>query len=315
MLTTNASSKIFSKASTAELVGHTRKVHCLSWNPKGGLLGSGGVDCVARIWDVEKLQQKAELEGHTSSIEQLKWDPTANVFFVSASLDHKVLFWDLRARNSEPVASVETQGENINLAWSQDGVYCAVGDKDDNLSFIDVRKFDFFERFQFAEEVNEFKWSPSGPFFFMTLGKEVLVFRWPTMEQQLRLQVHADRCYCLEFDRSGRYFALGGADSIISLWETEYMLCTWTVDRLEYPIRTISFSHDGQFIAAGSEDSVIDISDILNGRQTYALGVKGATNVVAWHPSRHLLAYATEEEYSRDGVAIHLYGTISKDNI
>lgn len=264
---------------------------------------------------MEKLQQKVELKEHTSSIEQLKWDPTASFSFVSASLDRKVLFWDLRERNNEPVASLETQGENINLAWSEDGLYCAVGDKDDNLNFIDVRKFTVLKRFQFSEEVNEFKWSPSGLFFFMTLGKDVLVLSWPTMEEYLQLQVHADRCYCLEFDTSGRYFALGGADSVISLWETEYMICTWTVDRLEYPIRTISFSHDGQFIAAGSEDSVIDISDVVNGNQIFALGVKGATNVVSWHPSRYLLAYATEEEYSRDGVAIHLYGAISKDHI
>jgi len=308
-------SKSCPKATSEELVGHTRKVHCLSWNPTGALLGSGGVDCVVRIWDVDKLQQKVELKEHTSSIEQLKWDPTAAACFISASLDRKVVLWDLRSRSTEPVASLETQGDNINLAWSEDGMYCAVGDKDDNLYFIDVRKFKVFERLQFTEEVNEFKWCPSGPFFLMTLGKEVSVLRWPSMEQHFRLQVHADRCYCLEFDRSGHYFALGGADSVISLWETEYMLCTWAVDRLEYPIRTISFSHDGQFIAAGSEDSVIDISDVTSGTSLFALGVKGATNVVSWHPSRHLLAYATEEEYSREGVAIHLYGAISKDSV
>eukprot|EP00871_Galdieria_phlegrea_P002410 jgi/Galph1/316/GphlegSOOS_G5038.1 len=279
------------------------------------MLGSGGVDCVARVWDMEKLQRKSDLKEHTNSIEQLKWDPVNSNRLITASLDRKVLLWDLRDSSSGPVSTLETEGENINLAWSPDSTYCAVGDKDDVLNFIDIRKFSVFHTIQFSEEVNEFKWNPAGPFFFLTLGKEIVIMEWPSMKYLERFQVHTDRCYCLEFDPSGFSFALGGADAVITIWDTEYLCCKCSVDRLEYPIRTLSFSYDSQYIAAGSEDNFIDIGYTTSSKQMHALAVNGATNVVCWHPYRHLLAYATEENHSRDSFPIHLYGSISKNGI
>ena len=35
-----------------------------------------------------------------------------------------------------------------------------------------------------------------------------------------------------------------------------------TFDRLQWPVRTLSFSHDSQYIASGSEDLMIDIADV-----------------------------------------------------
>ena len=40
------------------------------------------------------------------------------------------------------------------------------------------------------------------------------------------------------------------------------MLC---VSRLEWPVRTISFSHDGRMLASASEDLVIDIAEVESG--------------------------------------------------
>jgi WD40 repeat protein len=40
-----------------------------------------------------------------------------------------------------------------------------------------------------------------------------------------------------------------------------------TVTRLEWPVRTLSFSYDSQFLAAGSEDQYIDIAEVSSGEQ------------------------------------------------
>jgi len=85
-------------------------------------------------------------------------------------------------------------GENINLAWSPDGTTLAVGNKDDLITFIDVKTsksgFDFWlkkERFwlfrsrivreeQFRYEVNEISWDRSGNLFAVTTGHGSVVF-------------------------------------------------------------------------------------------------------------------------------------------
>ena len=106
--------------------------------------------------------------------------------------------------------------------------------------------------------------------------------RFPDLERVCSLQAHTANCYCIEFDPSGRYFAAGSADALVSLWSADDMVCLRTFGRLEYgccvlraaccccylyhahsccswPIRTLSFSCDSSFIASASEDLVIDI--------------------------------------------------------
>jgi len=79
-----------------------------------------------------------------------------------------------------------------------------------------------------------------------------------------------------------------------------------------WPIRTLSFSYDGVYLATGSEDSAIDIVrppchllDIkLNAIQAYVetgmearrVPTTAATNSLAWHPGKHWLAYAGEDK-------------------
>ncbi len=85
-------------------------------------------------------------------------------------------------------------GENINLAWSPDGTTLAVGNKDDLITFIDVKTSKWVlslmilshdEPFflcriireeQFRYEVNEISWDRSGNLFAVTTGHGSVVF-------------------------------------------------------------------------------------------------------------------------------------------
>jgi len=73
---------------------------------------------------------------------------------------------------------------------------------------------------------------------------------------------HTANCYCIEFAPSGEYFAVGGADALVSLWDTNELVCVATFERLEWPVRTLAFSHDSAYIASGSEDPLIDIAHV-----------------------------------------------------
>jgi len=56
-----------------------------------------------------------------------------------------------------------------------------------------------------------------------------------------------------------RYFATGSADTLVGLWDINELICLRTFSRLSWPVRTIGFSYDGEYLAAGSEDDFIDI--------------------------------------------------------
>ena len=66
------------------------------------------------------------------------------------------------------------------------------------------------------------------------------------------------------FSPCGKWFAVGGADAIVSIWDAYEYIPVRTISRLEWPVRTLSFSHNGKLLAAASEDHVIDISHVSN---------------------------------------------------
>jgi THO complex subunit 3 len=80
------------------------------------------------------------------------------------------------------------------------------------------------------------------------------------------------------------------------------MVCLRTLTRLEWPVRTISFSHDGRLIASASEDAFIDVADVETGEQVHAIASRVAMNSIAWHPSQLLLAYAGDDKERDEGM-------------
>ena len=73
-------------------------------------------------------------------------------------------------------------GENINICWSPDGSTIAVGNKDDLVTFIDVRSNRSRAEEQFKFEVNEISWNNEGDLFFLTSGNgSIHIFRYTTV--------------------------------------------------------------------------------------------------------------------------------------
>lgn len=97
---------------------------------------------------------------------QLAWDPCKEALLATAGSDKTVRVWDTRA--SKCVASVDTKGENISLAYRRDGTYVVVGNKKDHVSWIDTRTFQVVFDRSFSGETNEVGFDLSGLFYATT---------------------------------------------------------------------------------------------------------------------------------------------------
>mmetsp|Transcript_2345 Transcript_2345/g.3289 ORF Transcript_2345/g.3289 Transcript_2345/m.3289 type:complete len:336 (-) Transcript_2345:237-1244(-) len=296
------SSRFESSASNKECVGHKKKVHALAWNKNGTILASGSVDTTARLWELDSQGKGVllhELKGHSDSIDQLCWNPRNAEQLATTSSDKTVRIWN--AKTGTQTHLINTVGENINIAWSPDGTSICVGNKEDMLTFIETKRFRISSEIKFGYEANEFRWSPNSEYFFITSGQsngmgtiEVMRFSKGKLfaNDAITLYGHSANCYSLDFDPTGRYFAVGAADSLVSIWSLEDLVCVRTTPRLEWPVRTVSFSYDGRLLAAAAEDHFIDISDVETGEVVYQVNCRCAMNSVAWHPSKMILAYA-----------------------
>ncbi|XP_062193814.1 THO complex subunit 3-like [Phragmites australis] len=295
-----------------EYYGHKKKVHSVAWNCLGTKLASGSIDHTARVWSIDPhghpKVKDIELKGHTDSVDQLCWDPKHPDTVATAAADKSIRLWDTR---SGKYRVVELSGENINITYKHDGTAIAVGNKEDQLTILDVRMLKATGTHKFNYEINEIAWNKTGDLFFITTGLgHVEVVKDLDFQKSYKLNAHTAGCYCIAMDPLDRYFAVGSADSLVSLWNVKELLCIKTFSKLEWPVRTVSFNHTGEFIAYASEDPFIDIANVETGRSIHHIPCKAAMNSVEWNPKYDLLAYAGDDKnkYLADEGVFRIFG-------
>jgi THO complex subunit 3 len=296
---------------TREQRQHQSKIHSVQFNCSGNRLASGSNDKSVVIYslDRDRLSKEKTFYGHTGTVDQLKFSHNNPDLLASASGDKTVRIWDCKSYKN--VSTINTKGENINISWSRDGNTIAVGNKEDLITFIDTRtnKIRAEEKFNF--EINEISWNRTSDQMFLTSGQgSVHVLSYPNLEIQNVLKAHPATCICIDFDPSGRYFAVGSADALTSIWDADELACIRVLSRLDWPVRTVSFSHDSRLLASASEDHFIDISCIQSGERVCEIKLESATFSIAFHPKQYLLAYACDDkkEDGRDMGNFKIFG-------
>uniref|UniRef100_A0A8B9PVM4 THO complex subunit 3 n=1 Tax=Apteryx owenii TaxID=8824 RepID=A0A8B9PVM4_APTOW len=137
---------------------------------------------------------------------------------------------------------------------------------------------------------------------------------YPELKPIQSINAHPSNCICIKFDPMGKYFATGSADALVSLWDVDELVCVRCFSRLDWPVRTLSFSHDGKMLASASEDHFIDIAEVETGdEKLWEVQCESPTFTVAWHPKRPLLAFACDDkdgkyDSSREAGTVKLFG-------
>uniref|UniRef100_A0A2K5HDT0 Anaphase-promoting complex subunit 4-like WD40 domain-containing protein n=1 Tax=Colobus angolensis palliatus TaxID=336983 RepID=A0A2K5HDT0_COLAP len=136
---------------------------------------------------------------------------------------------------------------------------------------------------------------------------------YPELKPVQSINAHPSNCICIKFDPMGKYFATGSADALVSLWDVDELVCVRCFSRLDWPVRTLSFSHDGKMLASASEDHFIDIAEVETGDKLWEVQCESPTFTVAWHPKRPLLAFACDDkdgkyDSSREAGTVKLFG-------
>ncbi|PVU88250.1 hypothetical protein BB561_005956 [Smittium simulii] len=289
---------MFSKYRQIKLKGPKSKIYSVSWNKSGSMLAAGAYDGKVCIWNPETTKEFYELAGNSSHVTQLCWNPAVEDQLAIATFDKTVKIWNVVTKTLFKV--LQTSGGNINMTWSPDGQYLAVGNREDWLSIFNIKTGALQSHTHYGTEINEIRWDNTVSKLFVATGRgPILVFKYPEMSKMVELVGHTSNCYSLAIDPTGNMLVSGGSDSLILVWDIQHYICINSFDELEYPVRTLGFCHDGRFVASSSEDKLINIYDLHTNTLAHSIKVSSVMNVISWHPKKYIIAFAGDEREPR----------------
>ncbi|CAK7267599.1 hypothetical protein SEPCBS119000_002633 [Sporothrix epigloea] len=263
--------------------------------------------------DKPVVRQSTELKGHSAAIEKIAFNPIKDAELCSMSADGVIRFWDVRTKTC--THEVRGLGEANTMAWAPDGECLVVGSSSpDNKSggfqvhILDQSQSTPLTSQLQATRVNDVAFCWSGKRVFLAMGDgQTRILSIPELEPALRvsyavgegessefsLKGHSADCLSVALSPTGRFLATGGTDAVIALWDTTKWTCQRTVTTMAGPVRSLSFSWDGNYVIGGSsEGAELEVVQTETGEHVHTFKTANPVPVVAWAPTRYFLAYA-----------------------
>jgi WD40 repeat protein len=170
--------------------------------------------------------------------------------------------------------------------------------------------------------VNDLAWTPNGRFVLCASAASSLdLLRYSKetggFKPALQLQGHTGLVLTVAVDPTARRIAAGSDDALATLWCTQQLVCTQTLYKQRGPVRSVSFSAGGRYLAMATErrqrdpnaavvaDSTTPVHIAAVDYYTAAAADADSSSsvhelhglcayAVAWHPTALLLAVAVD---------------------
>jgi THO complex subunit 3 len=264
------------EGSSRVLKAHTGPVDCIAWSPTDKhVLASSGADGILKLWDTRDTAGPScrvdALLAVSNNAENIAFKPDGTTIAMGTRTDELVLI-DVRGGRPTILGRNKFTMQLNEIAWTPSGlIFCMCTSKTPPLEegYLVVVRANLPPASSAAAAgaattVGTSSSSAASSAIVSTSSSATSVAGGTaaavgTVTPVLQVLAHTMAGNTITFDRSYRFFATGGSDSIVSLWESSDVTCIRTFDRNESLIRNVSFSSDGSMLAAASDDKVMEI--------------------------------------------------------
>ncbi|EXJ71867.1 cell division cycle 20-like protein 1, cofactor-APC complex [Cladophialophora psammophila CBS 110553] len=162
------------------LAGHKQEVCGLRWNTEDGQLASGGNDNKLCVWDKLSDTPLYRFSNHVAAVKAIAWSPHQHHLLASGggTADRSIKFWN--TANGSLIKEVDTGSQVCNLAWSKNS----------------------------DEIVSTHGYSQN----------QIVVWKYPKMEQVVSLTGHTFRVLYLSTSPDGTTVVTGAGDETLRFW-------------------------------------------------------------------------------------------------
>ncbi|KAI1959313.1 substrate-specific activator of APC-dependent proteolysis [Ophidiomyces ophidiicola] len=163
------------------LTGHKQEICGLKWNTEDGQLASGGNDNKLLVWDKLGETPLYRFSDHTAAVKAIAWSPHQHFLLASGggTADRTIKFWN--TSTGTLIKEVDTGSQVCNLAWSKNS----------------------------DEIVSTHGYSQN----------QIVVWKYPRMEQIVSLTGHTFRVLYLAMSPDGQTVVTGAGDETLRFWK------------------------------------------------------------------------------------------------
>ncbi|KAJ5372277.1 hypothetical protein N7517_004283 [Penicillium concentricum] len=204
------------------MIGHTNRVGALAWNDH--ILTSGSRDRLIYHRDVRSPDQYVrKLSGHKQEVCGLKWN-TEDGQLASGGNDNKLMVWDKLSetplyRFSDHNAAVKA------IAWSPHQHHLLAsggGTADRTIKFWNTQTGSMIKEVDTGSQVCNLSWSKNSDEIISTHGysqNQIVIWKYPRMEQIVSLTGHTFRVLYLAMSPDGQTVVTGAGDETLRFWK------------------------------------------------------------------------------------------------
>ena len=163
------------------LEGHKQEVCGLRWNTEDGQLASGGNDNKLIVWNKTDKEPRFRFSDHTAAVKAIAWSPHQHHLLASGggTADRSIKFWN--TSTGSLIKEVDTGSQVCNLSWSKNS----------------------------DEIVSTHGYSQN----------QIVVWKYPKMEQIVSLTGHTYRVLYLAMSPDGQTVVTGAGDETLRFWK------------------------------------------------------------------------------------------------
>jgi DNA-binding beta-propeller fold protein YncE len=273
---------------------HPNAAYAVAYSPDGERLATASLDNSVKLWNAGTGEELARLRGHGDGVCGVAFSTDGKKLF-SASLDMSLRSWD--GHSGAPIGSAVGHSAYLeSMAVSPDGSAFATGGHDNMIRLWSGDGAPGAQLRGHTEAVYTVAFSMDGK----TLasgGNDQQLFLWNIASGEKKaVSGHRGTVQSIVFSPDGKRFAVSAEQTIYFFNFSGESLEANLVTKIELDnlIKTLAFSHDGKWLAAGERDGKLRLFTASEGasvtsQDAHTNGIYG----IAFSPDSHSLATAS----------------------
>ncbi|MCD6310712.1 MAG: WD40 repeat domain-containing protein, partial [Candidatus Eremiobacteraeota bacterium] len=245
---------------------HEGPIVSINFSPDGKFIVSAGNDKMIKLWDVDSHSQVKAFKGPDEY-------PTMAIFnnkgdrILASSWDDNIYEWDIE--NGKLTRKFSGHGDSVNdIDLSPDGKNLVSSSCDMTVRVWDTRTGEEISRAPLPESVIPVTWSPDGEIIAAGAWNNIYLFKKGENRYYKTLKGHNDAIRSLVFTPDGSRLVSSSSDESARIWDIKSGNCLAVLFSPSLTVRDVDVFPDEKTAISGSNEGLLEIFDIIAGKQT-----------------------------------------------